>query len=352
MSNTTYRLTQFAKATGCSCKIPPAQLREILASSAVEHSFPDLLVGYASSDDAAVYALDESRALIATTDFFTPIVDEAFAFGRIAAANALSDVYAMGGQPLMALAILGWPVESLPASLAQEVIAGGRAACAGAGIPLAGGHSIVAAEPFFGLCVNGIVPRERLKRNDTAREGDLLFLTKPIGSGILSTARKRGLLPDEDYPALVEKLSRLNRIGARLGGMSGLHAMTDVTGFGLLGHLVEMAGGSGLTAMLHFGALPVMPGARELAAKQIVPDATYRNWNAYSSEAVLRPGLNMMEAFNLLSDPQTNGGLLMAVGSDAVSELQALLHSEGLEAFAQPIGRLVAKAEKTVIVEA
>jgi selenide,water dikinase len=352
MSDTSYRLTQYAKAAGCSCKIPPAQLREILAASGGENTFPDLLVGYASSDDAAVYALDDTRALIATTDFFTPVVDEAFDFGRIAAANALSDVYAMGGQPLMALAILGWPVESLPAALAQEVIAGGRAACAEACIPLAGGHSIVAAEPFFGLCVNGVVPRDKLKRNDTAREGDLLFLTKPIGSGILSTARKRGLLPDEDYPALLEQLSRLNRIGAALGSISGIHAMTDVTGFGLLGHLVEIACGSGLTAMLQFNALPVMPGARELAAKQIVPDATYRNWNAYGTETALRPGLNMMEAFNLLPDPQTNGGLLIAVAAEAVAALQALLRDEGLEAFARPIGRLAAKAEKTVIVEA
>jgi selenide,water dikinase len=342
------KLTQYAKATGCSCKIAPAQLQEILASSSVSVSFQNLLVGNGNNDDAAVYALDDNNALIATTDFFTPVVDDAFDYGRIAAANALSDVYAMGGKPMLAIAILGWPVETLPAGLAQQVIEGGRAACADAGIPLAGGHSIISAEPFFGLSVNGLVPIKQLKRNNTAQEGDLLFLTKPIGSGILTTARKRGVLSDEAYPALFEQLIRLNRIGSLLGTLAGVTAMTDVTGFGLLGHLIEMADGSGVSASLSYSTIPVLEGVRELAAQRIVPDATYRNWNSYGKDVSFAPGVNVMEAFNLLPDPQTNGGLLLSVTEAGVDEVKELLVREGYEAFAQPIGRLVQKGEKTV----
>ncbi|MBS1615147.1 MAG: selenide, water dikinase SelD [Bacteroidetes bacterium] len=344
------KLTHFAKAAGCSCKIPPAQLREILGEGITENLFPELLVGYAGSDDAAVYALDEQTALIATTDFFTPVVDEAYAFGKIAAANALSDVYAMGGRPLLALAVLGWPVDSLPAGLAKEVLDGGRAACAEAGIPLAGGHSIVSAEPFFGLCVNGVVLKNELKRNDSAEEGDLLFLTKPIGAGVLTTARKRGLLADEAYPQLLDHLCTLNRIGTKLGALPGIHSMTDVTGFGLLGHATEMALGSGLCAELEYAAIPVLEGARELAARQIVPDATYRNWNAYSATTALPSGPNMLEIFNLLSDPQTNGGLLIAARQSATLALQELFKTEGLDACTRPIGRFLPKGEQAVVV--
>lgn len=344
------KLTQYAKATGCSCKIAPAQLQEILASTSAAPIFPPLLVGNSSNDDAAVYALNSDTALIATTDFFTPVVDDAFDYGRIAAANALSDVYAMGGQPIMAIAILGWPVETLTPSLAQQVIEGGRAACADAGVPLAGGHSIIAAEPFFGLCVNGIVPVANLKRNNTAQEGDLLFLTKPIGSGILTTARKRGVLNDELYPALLAQLSGLNKIGAALGKVDGVTAMTDVTGFGLLGHLIEMASGSGLSAELNYGAIPILPNARELAAQRVVPDATYRNWNSYSTQTAFTPGVNVMEAFNLLPDPQTNGGLLFSVKESALDEVTQLLSQEVYEAHLQPIGRLITKGEKTIMV--
>ncbi len=344
----TIKLTQYAKATGCSCKIAPAQLQEMLASAMPIAHFPNLLVGNGSNDDAAVYALDETTALIATTDFFTPVVDDAFDYGRIAAANALSDVYAMGGRPIMAIAILGWPVDILPSSLAQQVIEGGRAACADAGIPLAGGHSIISAEPFFGLCVNGLVPPGNLKKNNTAQEGDVLFLTKPIGAGILTTARKRAMLNDEVYPALVAQLCKLNDIGAQLGKLSGVTAMTDVTGFGLLGHLIEMAEGSGLSAELEYGNVDVLPEARELAAQRVVPDATYRNWNSYSSKTAFAPGVNVMEAFNLLPDPQTNGGLLFSVNESSVEEVKALLGREGFENHLTSIGRLIAKGEKTV----
>lgn len=342
------KLTQYAKATGCSCKIAPAQLQEILATSTAAQSFPSLLVGNGANDDAAVYALDGHTALISTTDFFTPVVDEAFDYGRIASANALSDVYAMGGKPIMAIAILGWPVDTLPADLAQQVIEGGRAACAEAGIPLAGGHSIIAAEPFFGLCVNGLVPIANLKKNNTAQEGDLLFLTKPIGSGILTTARKRGVLPDELYPALIQQLSSLNAIGAKLGTIEGVTAMTDVTGFGLLGHLIEMASGSGVSAKLHYGSLPIIPQAKDLAAQRVVPDATYRNWNSYSTQVSFAPGVAVMEAFNLLPDPQTNGGLLVSARPSAIEEVKQLLNAEGYKEFSTPIGELIPKGEKTI----
>jgi selenide,water dikinase len=351
-TQTPIKLTQYAKATGCSCKIAPAQLQQILGSKAAPTNFPNLLVGNDSNDDAAAYALDGQNALIATTDFFTPVVDDPFDYGRIAAANALSDVYAMGGKPIMAIAVLGWPLDSLPAELAQQVIEGGRAACADAGIPLAGGHSIIAAEPFFGLCVNGLVPIAQLKKNNTAREGDFLFLTKPIGSGILTTAKKRDVLPDEEYPALLAQLSALNKIGAKLGDIEGVTAMTDVTGFGLLGHLVELASGSGLSAIIQYSAIPMLQRARELAAKQIVPDATYRNWNSYSTYVSFGAGVNVMEAFSLLPDPQTNGGLLFSVNEAAINDVKKLLVAEGYEAFTEPIGRLHAKSEKAVIVEA
>lgn len=346
----TFFLTQYAAATGCSCKIAPSVLKEMIGSGPVWHHDERLLVGNQSNDDAAVYRLDEENALISTTDFFTPIVDDAFDFGRIAAANAISDVYAMGGTPLMAIAVLGWPVDKLPAVLAQQVIEGGKKTCAEAGIVLAGGHSINTTEPFFGLAVNGQVKISRLKRNNTARAGDLLLLTKPLGTGILATAQKRGVIREEERPLLLEQLVRLNKIGARLGALEGVTAMTDVTGFGLLGHLIEMAAGSGLSATLYYDKLPIMEAARSYAAQRIVPDATYRNWNSYSTQTGFGPGVNVMEAFNILPDPQTNGGLLIAVDPAHLDEVQALLREEGLEAYAEPIGVLQEAGEKTVLV--
>lgn len=345
------RLTQFAKATGCSCKISPAQLAEMLGTSLPVFRDPALIVGNSSNDDAAVYALDDKTALIATTDFFTPVVDDAFDFGRIAAANALSDVYAMGGQPILALAVLGWPVDTLPSSLAQKVLEGARTVCAEVGIPLAGGHSIIASEPFFGLSVNGTIPIASIKKNNTAREGDLLFLTKPLGAGILTTAAKRDVLPKEHYPALIAQLTKLNSIGSKLGKITGVTAMTDVTGFGLLGHLIELAEGSNLSATLDYSALHIPAIARELAGQRIVPDATYRNWNSYSTKTDFTPGVNVMEAFNMLPDPQTNGGLLIAVGKASVEEVQMLLREEGYGAFTQPVGTLTAAGDKVVLVQ-
>jgi selenide,water dikinase len=342
----TIRLTQFSHAAGCGCKISPKVLDEILKSNFVLPDNNRLLVGNSSKDDAAVYDLENGTALISTTDFFMPIVDDAFDFGRIAAANSISDVYAMGGKPLIAIAVLGWPVEKLPADLAQKVIDGGRTICKEAGISLAGGHSIDSPEPFFGLAVSGIVPVENLKKNNTAQEGDLLFLTKPLGVGILSTAQKRGLLKEEHLPMLIDQLSELNKIGEELGKIKGVTAMTDVTGFGMLGHLIEMTEGSGLSSELFYSKLPVADGVREYIGQRIFPDATTRNWSSYSEKIKFEKGVNVMEAFTLLPDPQTNGGLLFSVNENAVEEVRSLLIRSGLEKFAEPIGRMTAQGEK------
>jgi len=343
-------LTQYSRGAGCGCKIAPKVLEEILQSNVVTPNNAQLLVGNGSNDDAAVYDMGNGTALISTTDFFMPIVDDAFDFGRIAAANAISDVYAMGGNPLMAVAMLGWPVEKLPTALAQQVLDGARTICAAAGIPLAGGHSIDSTEPIFGLAVSGIVTTEHLKKNNTAQEGDLLFITKPIGVGVLSTAQKRGLLLPQHLPLMIDQMTTLNSIGAALGKINGVTAMTDVTGFGILGHLIEMAEGAGLSATLQYAQIPVCEGTREYVAQRIIPDATYRNWNSYSTKTGFEKGVNVMEAFNLLPDPQTNGGILFSVQENAVVEVQQLLKENGLEDFINPIGFFIAKAEKTVMV--
>lgn len=343
-------LTQFSHGAGCGCKIAPKALDEILKTNIVSPFNSNLLVGNSSKDDAAVYDLGNGTALISTTDFFMPIVDDAFDFGRIAGANAISDVYAMGGKPLLAVAILGWPVEKLPAGLAQKVLDGGRKICEEAGIPLAGGHSIDSAEPIFGLAVSGLVDIKNLKRNNTAKTGNLLFLTKPLGVGILSTAQKRRVIKEEHIPVMINQMAKLNSIGELLGKIEGVTAMTDITGFGLLGHLIEMAEGSGCSAEIKYSALPVADGVREYLAQRIVPDATYRNWNSYSTKTSFDKGVNVMEAFNLLPDPQTNGGLLIAVDENAVSEVKALLEENKLEEFATPIGRIVEQADKVVTV--
>ncbi|MBK7432993.1 MAG: selenide, water dikinase SelD [Chitinophagaceae bacterium] len=344
------RLTQYSHGGGCGCKISPQVLDEILKGSITVPGSSKLLVGNSSKDDAAAYDLGNGTALISTTDFFMPIVDDAFDFGRIASANAISDVYAMGGRPIMAIAILGWPVEKLPASLAQQVLEGSRAVCAAAGIALAGGHSIDSTEPLFGLAVSGLVDIANLKQNNTAKAGDLIFLTKPLGVGILSTAQKRGLLKPEHGPVMINQMTKLNSIGEQLGKIPGVSAMTDVTGFGLLGHLIEMAEGSGLSATVSYSKIPVAEGVREYLSQRIVPDATYRNWNGYSTKTGFEKGVNVMEAFNLLPDPQTNGGLLVAVNENSADEVKALFRANGLEAFAEPIGYFMEAGEKTVMV--
>ena len=348
--NEPIKLTQYSRSAGCGCKIAPAVLAEILKTDTHRVVDKNLLVGNSNNDDAAVYDLGNGTALITTADFFMPIVDDAYAFGSIAAANAISDVYAMGGSPIVAIAILGWPVDKLPVALAQQVLEGARSVCAAAGISLAGGHSIDTTEPIFGLSVNGMCAIDHLKKNSTAQEGDLLFLTKPLGVGILATAQKRGVLKEEHCATFMAQMTTLNKAGTALGAISGVTAMTDVTGFGIAGHLIEMAEGSGLSAELFYAQLRVIEGAKEYLAQRIIPDATYRNWNGYGSKIRFEAGVDVMEAFNLLPDPQTNGGLLFTVAAEAVHEVQQLLADYGLQNFATPIGRMITKEEKTIVV--
>ena len=350
-SSNDIKLTQYSRGAGCGCKISPQVLEEILHS---QFTFPDkkILVGNSSHDDAAIYDLGDGNALISTTDFFTPIVDNAFDFGQIASANAISDIYAMGGRPLLAIAILGWPVEKLPASLAKLVMEGARKVCSEAGIALAGGHSIDSAEPFFGLSVNGIVPVKNLKKNNTAHKGDLIFLTKPVGVGILPTAQKRNVLKEEHLQVLINQLISLNSIGEELGKIKGVSAMTDVTGFGLAGHLIEMAEGSNLSSEIYYSQLHITEGVKEYLAQRIVPDATYRNWNSYSKKINFEKEVNVLEAFSILPDPQTNGGLLIAVDPGSINEVKEVLKKYNLESFSNPIGVFISKSEKVIYVKA
>lgn len=345
------KLTEYSKGAGCGCKISPAMLEQILKTEKAFAPSAQLLVGNGTKDDAAVYDLGNGTALISTTDFFMPIVDNPLHFGRIAAANAISDVYAMGGKPILAIAILGWPVDKIDHEHARVMLDGARETCALAGIDLAGGHSIDAAEPFFGLAVNGIVQVANLKKNNTAHEGDLIFITKPIGSGILSTAQKRGVIQAEHQEVMIKHMEALNKTGERLGAMPWVHAMTDITGFGLLGHLIEIAEGSRLSAEIDYGAIPLMDGVAVYVADRIVPDATYRNWNSYSTKVQFAPGVNVMQAFNILPDPQTNGGLLLAVDPAGAAEVQQLLQEEGLLDFVKPVGRFLAKGDKVIVVK-
>ncbi|MCD6012986.1 MAG: selenide, water dikinase [Flavipsychrobacter sp.] len=345
------KLTGFAHGGGCGCKIAPAVLQEILKTNTPQLVNDKLLVGNSTNDDAAAYDLGNGTALISTNDFFTPIVDDPYDFGRVAAANSISDVYAMGGKPIVAIAILGWPVEKLPVAAAQQVLEGARAVCNEAGLPLAGGHSIDTPEPVFGLAVNGLCDIKNLKRNNTAKEGDALFLTKPIGVGVLAAAQKRGALSEDHLKILVAQLIQLNRIGEELGKIQGVTAMTDVTGFGLAGHLIEMAEGSGLSAELFYQQIQITEGVKEYLAQRITPDATFRNWNGYSSKIHFDTGVDVMEAFSLLPDPQTNGGLLVAVNAAAQNDVVSLFERNGLAQFIQPVGKMIARQEKVVIVK-
>jgi selenide,water dikinase len=346
----TIRLTQYARGAGCGCKIAPAVLQEILQSKN-DFKSDHLIIGNNSNDDAAVYDTGDGNAIISTTDFFMPIVDDAYDYGRIASANAISDIYAMGGKPLMAVAILGWPTEKLPTSLAQKVMEGASNICSLAGIPLAGGHSIDTVEPMFGLAVTGTIKKEHIKKNNTAQEGDFLFITKSIGVGILSTAQKRGLIHSDHEIQMLKQMTTLNNVGIELGKLPFVSALTDVTGFGLLGHSIEMAEGANLSLELYYSKIPVIAGAKEYLAQRIVPDATYRNWNSYSTKTSFEKGVNVMEAFNLLPDPQTNGGLLFSVNEGAIGEIIDVLQEKGFQDFIQPIGRFIKKSDKTIEVK-
>jgi selenide, water dikinase len=343
-----FKLTQYSHGAGCGCKIAPRVLDAILQSNLASPDNKNLLVGNHSKDDAAAYDLGNGYALISTTDFFMPIVDDPFDFGKIAGANAISDVYAMGGKPIMAIAILGWPVDKLPAEIAQRVIEGGRSICAEAGIPLAGGHSIDNPEPVFGLAVNGLVPVDNLKRNSTAREGDSLFLTKPLGMGILSTAQKRNVLSNEHLQLMLNQLVQLNKIGEQLGSLKSVHAMTDVTGFGLLGHLVEMCEGSGTSAELYYQHVPLLPAAKEYLLQRTIPGGSKRNWDSYGHKISFSLQQDEQEALDILRDPQTNGGLLISVSKEGEEEVRELLERHSL--YSTVIGKMSGAKEKEVYV--
>lgn len=335
------KLTQYSKAAGCGCKIAPEALQQILSGL---QSVPDknLLVGNENNDDAAVYDIGNDQCVISTTDFFMPIVDDAFDFGQIAAANSLSDVYAMGGKPIMAIAVLGWPIEKIPTSEAKRVLQGATEICKQAGIPLAGGHSIDSAEPIFGLAVTGIVQKENIKQNNKVKEGDLLYLTKRVGAGILATAQKRGKLADEHYPVLLKSMTMLNTFGAVCGKKNYVHAMTDITGFGLMGHLLEMLEKTGLSAEIENSKVQLLPGTENYIKEYIYPDNTTRNYNAVKDKV---SGMNGLE-FMTLCDPQTSGGLLIAVSHDDKTAFEKLLAENKQEAFL--IGKIVKGKEKMV----
>ena len=328
------RLTSLAHGGGCGCKISPGVLAEMLKSMPVPAPFADLMVGTESADDAAVWRLNDNQALVATTDFFMPMVDDPFDFGRIAATNALSDVYAMGGTPIFALALVGMPINVLSVETVGRVLQGGAAVCAAAGIPIAGGHSIDSVEPIYGLVALGLVHPDRVLTNTGARPGDVLILTKPLGVGILSNAFKAGRLDAEGYRTLIDTTTRLNTLGARLPGFEGVHAVTDVTGFGLLGHGLEMARGAGVT--VEITAAPMLAGVAPLLAEGVRTGASVRNWAAYGAEVDLAD-----EALrDLLTDPQTSGGLLISVAADRAQALLTLARTEGF-AIAQIVGRVV-----------
>ena len=344
----TPRLTSLSHGGGCGCKIAPGVLTDLLARSSVPPQlFPDLLVGTETADDAAVYRINEHQAIVATTDFFMPIVDDPYDFGRIAATNALSDVYAMGGQPIMALAVVGMPINVLPHDVIARILEGGQSVCRDAGVPLAGGHSIDSVEPIYGLVAIGTVDPKDLKRNSGAQAGDVLILGKPLGVGIYSAALKKGQLDESDYATMIDATTRLNRPGPELARLPGVHAMTDVTGFGLLGHTLEMARGANLTAHLDSRAIPFLPNVIDLASSGIKTGASGRNWASYGAgvdiSADAPPFLQ-----DLLTDPQTAGGLLVACAPDAQESVLKTFRGHGFDR-ATVIGELEAGPARVVV---
>ena len=337
-SQTTPRLTSLAHGGGCGCKIAPAVLQDILKGVPAAAAFPNLLVGTETSDDAAVWRLNDTQALVATTDFFMPVVDDPFDFGRIAATNALSDVYAMGGRPILALAIVGMPIASLSVETIGKILAGGASVCAAAGVPVAGGHSIDSVEPIYGLVALGLVHPDRVLTNRGAKAGDVLILTKPLGVGVFSAAFKQERLDAAGYAAMIAATTQLNAVGADLAATAGVHAMTDVTGFGLLGHALEMARGSGLTAELSIAAAPLLPGAQALAQAGVRTGASTRNWASYGADVDAPADLPDWRR-DLLTDPQTSGGLLVAIDPAAAEAALQLVRAAGF-AQAAIVGRM------------
>lgn len=323
-----YKLTQYSHGAGCGCKISPEVLEGIIKiDGKMPIAFPGLLVGNAEKDDAAVFDLDGKTAIISTTDFFMPIVDDAYDFGAIAATNAISDIYAMGGTPIMAIAILGWPIDKLPIEVAGEVLNGGREVCAAAGIPLAGGHSIDAPEPIFGLAVTGKIPVNQVKRNAAAKPGDLLYLTKPLGIGLVTTAQKKGLAQKADLDMAKVSMLKLNKIGQELADFVGVHALTDVTGFGLGGHLLEVCEASSCSALVEISKVPRFDFVQKYLDLMTTPGGTDRNWKSYGHKIDLAPGVN----YRLVADPQTSGGLLVTVNPQRKAEFEQFMTERGYE---------------------
>ena len=330
------RLTEFSHGGGCGCKIAPAILSDMLSTMPLRGLPKDLLVGTETSDDAAVYRLNDTQALVATTDFFTPVVDDPYDFGRIAATNAISDVYAMGARPIMALALVGMPLEKLPVSVIRRVLEGGEAVCAQAGIPIAGGHSIDTLEPIYGLVALGLVHPDKVKKNSSAKAGDVLILGKPLGIGVLSAALKKGKLSESGYRQMIEWTTRLNTPGEKLADMPGVHALTDVTGFGLAGHLLEICRGSRLAAELDFSSIPTIPEALDWVKQGVATGASDRNWKGYGQD-VRFSGEEWKR--KLLTDPQTSGGLLVACAAEAQDEVMRVFKEQNF-GQASVIGRL------------
>ncbi len=339
------RLTSFSHGGGCGCKIAPGVLSEILKNSGIGSNGlipPELMVGIETADDAAVYKLNDSQALIATTDFFMPIVDDPYEFGRIAATNAISDVYAMGGKPIMALALVAMPIGQLPLEVIGEIVRGGQDVCRAAGIPIAGGHTIDSVEPIYGLVVMGLVHPDHVRRNAGAQAGDVLVLGKPLGVGVLSAALKKEKLSEGGYRQLIDTTTQLNTPGIALAQLDGVHALTDVTGFGLAGHALELARGAGLTAVIEWSKVPLLAGVEAMVSDGFVTGASGRNWAAYGADVALAKGLPAA-AQSLLSDPQTSGGLLVSCASDSVDAVLEIFRHEGFAAAAV-IGRAEAGA--------
>lgn len=349
-SNTPIKLTEYSHGAGCGCKISPKILDSILKTSLEIAPHPALLVGNSTKDDAAAYDLGNGTSVLSTTDFFMPIVDDPFTFGKIAATNAISDIYAMGGKPLMAIAIFGWPIDKLDPEVGQQVIEGGRATCQAAGIPLAGGHSIDAPEPIFGLAVTGLVDNKHLKRNASAEADCELFLTKPVGIGILTTAQKQKKIQPEHLEMAIEAMTTLNHAGSEFAKLAGVTALTDVTGFGVLGHLIEICEGSDICAQVEFDKLPILPHVLDYLAQGCTPGGTQRNFDSYGHKVSTANGTALEETKKMvLCDPQTSGGLLAAVKKEAVAEFKALASELGLEL--EPIGRTVPKQNRQTVVE-
>jgi selenide, water dikinase len=336
------KLTQFSHGAGCGCKISPAILDAMLHSDLPKAKSPSLLVGNESKDDAAVYDIGDGTCIVSTTDFFMPIVDDPFTFGSIASVNAISDVYAMGGEPFMAIAILGWPINKIPAEVAKEVLEGSRKICAEAGIPLAGGHSIDCPEPVFGLAVTGKLKKEHLKRNDTAKEGSILYLTKPLGVGIITTAQKKGIVKEEHLKRAIDSMLTLNKLGADFGKLPYVNALTDVTGFGLLGHLTEVCEGSNLSAEIEFEKVPKFDFLSEYLNQKSTPGGTQRNWDSYGDKI----GSLTEVQRSILADPQTSGGLLVSVDIEKALEFEIFAASKGISLKA--FGKLVNRGSKSI----